>query len=138
LHLIVKVLYYFILNIFLLLLDFLYILNINKYIYRSTILFSIFNSLFFLIIYNLEYINNKVELYFLSFVYYIFNFRYCIEYIVEYSINIVLIINKLKNLFVRLRVNNKFKYNNNWCLLKIQYCLYKTCYIDKSIWLIID
>jgi len=86
LRLTIKALYYFILDILLLLLDFLHILNINKRIYRSIILFSNFDSLFFLNTYNLEYINNKVKLYVLSFVYYIFNSCYCIKYIVEYSI----------------------------------------------------
>jgi len=57
--------------------------------------------LFFLNIYNLEYINNKVEFYFLSFVYYAFNSCYRIKYIVDYSINIILIVSELENLFVR-------------------------------------
>jgi len=48
-----------------------------------------------------------------------FSSRYRIEYIVEYSINIVLIVNEFENLFVRLQINNKFKYNNNCCSLKI-------------------
>ncbi len=115
----IRILCYFILNILLLLSNFLHILNINRSIYKSIILFTSFDSLFFLNIYNLEYINNKIEFYFLFVVYYIFNSCYCIEYIIKYSINIVSIVSKLKDLFVRLRVNNKFKYNNNYCLLKI-------------------
>jgi len=119
LRLIIRTLYYFILDILLLLLDFLQILNINKRIYRSTILFSNFNSLFFLNIYNLECIDNKVKLYLLFLISYAFNSPYCIKYTIEYSINIVLIIIELKNLFVRLRINNKFKYSDNYYLLKI-------------------
>jgi len=115
----VKTLCYFILNILLLSLDSLHILNINGRIYKSIILFGNFNSLSFFNIYDFECIDDKVELYFLFLVYYAFNSRYRIKHTIEYSINVVLIMSELKNLFARFQVNNKFKYNDNCCSLKI-------------------
>jgi len=119
LRLIVRALCYFILNILLLSLDFLQILNINERIYRNIISFSNFDFLFFLNIYDLECINDKVEFYFLSLVYYAFNSRYRMKHTIKYSINIVLIMSEFKNLFVQFRVNNKLKYNDDCCSLKI-------------------
>ena len=94
-----RALCYFILDILLLSLDFLHILNINDRIHRSIILFSNFDFLFFFNIYDLECIDDKVEFYFLFLVYYVFNSRYRMKHTIEYSINVVLIISELKNLF---------------------------------------
>jgi len=119
LRLIVRTLCYFILDILLSLLDFLHILNINERIHRSIISFNSFDFLFFLDIYDLECIDNKVEFHFLFFVYYAFNFRYRMKHTTKYSINVVLIMSELRNLFVRLQINNKFKYSDDCYSLKI-------------------
>jgi len=119
LRLIIRTLCYFILDILLLLLNFLHILNINERIRKSIILFNNFDSLFFLNIYDLKCIDNKVEFYLLSLVYYAFNSRYCIKHTTVYFINVVLIVSELRNLFVRFRINNKFKYSDNRRSLKI-------------------